>query len=134
LSKLERSAHMAKIRGCGTKPERILRAMLRRMGIRFHAHDDRLPGKPDFVVPSVGAVVFAHGCFWHRHAACGASRRVPGVNTAFWCEKFRSNIARDRRVARQLRAQGWRVLVVWECAFRDLARLERRLAKALRPA
>lgn len=31
--------------------------------------------------------------------------------------KFEANIARDEASVRQLLTQGWRVLIVWECAI-----------------
>ena len=29
-----------------------------------------IPGRPDLVFPKFNAVVFVHGCFWHRHVGC----------------------------------------------------------------
>jgi DNA mismatch endonuclease (patch repair protein) len=54
-------------------------------------------------------------------------------NRAFWKEKMETNTARDRRVNRTLREDGWRVLRIWEhdLARRGEARLLTRLEKAL---
>lgn len=30
-------------------------------------HGKGIPGKPDLVLPKYKAVIFVHGCFWHRH-------------------------------------------------------------------
>jgi DNA mismatch endonuclease (patch repair protein) len=60
------------------------------------------------------AVIFVHGCFWHRHPGCPIATD-PKSNVDFWQEKFARNTARDRRNAAQLRRAGWRVFVVWEC-------------------
>jgi DNA mismatch endonuclease (patch repair protein) len=59
-------------------------------------------------------VIFVHGCFWHRHRDCRFAY-TPKSRKAFWLKKFRTNLARDRRVCCQLRRLGWRVLVFWEC-------------------
>jgi len=56
----------------------------------------------------------------------------PKTRARYWEAKFVSNIARDRRVRRELRALGWKVLVVWECETRRPERLEIRLSGFLR--
>lgn len=114
LTKDGRSAVMSRVRGKDTKPEWILRCGLHRLGFRYTLKNGHLPGSPDIVLPKYGAAIFVHGCFWHRHAGCKDSS-TPKTNPEFWQSKFRENTARDRRVVRQLRSLGWRVLVVWEC-------------------
>jgi DNA mismatch endonuclease (patch repair protein) len=39
----------------------------------------------------------------------------PKSNVEFWTAKFEKNVARDVRDAQQLGAQGWKVVVIWEC-------------------
>lgn len=112
-----RSRMMAGIRGKNTTPEIRLRKALHRAGFRFRIHDAKLPGRPDIILPRYRAAIFVHGCFWHRHEGC-RNASVPKSNAAFWEEKFRNNVERDRRNIRGLRAEGWRVAVVWECAIR----------------
>lgn len=104
---------MSGIRGKNTKPELIVRCHLHKAGLRFRLHA-RLPGKPDLVFPKYRAVVFVHGCFWHRHAGCRYAT-TPANNAAFWQDKFAANVRRDAVVRKQLRQAGWRVLVVWSC-------------------
>ena len=43
----------------------------------------------------------------------------------------RSYRDRDRRVQKELKKEGWRVLTVWECEIKDEAKLERRLRRFL---
>jgi len=105
---------MSRIRGADTAPERIVRSRLHRLGFRFRLHAKNLPGRPDIVLPAHRAVVLVHGCFWHRHARCKYAYR-PKSRSKFWKQKFRKNVLRDRRVLMELRSQGWRVQVVWEC-------------------
>lgn len=112
-----RSRMMAGIRGKETRPERVLRRALHALGIRYRLHDKRLPGRPDLVFPKYRAVCLVHGCFWHRHKGCRYATN-PATRPDFWRSKFAENVARDERNERALRAAGWRVATVWECALK----------------
>jgi DNA mismatch endonuclease (patch repair protein) len=68
VDKATRSRMMAGIRGKDTKPEKAIRSALHSAGFRYRIHVAGLPGKPDIVFPKYKAVIFVHGCFWHRHA------------------------------------------------------------------
>jgi DNA mismatch endonuclease (patch repair protein) len=114
MSKSERSKAMSKVRSADTKPEWILRCALQRAGFRYRLRDRRLPGRPDLVFPRYGAVVFVHGCYWHRHADC-KDASTPKSNISFWAAKFAENVQRDGQKTRELELLGWRTLVVWEC-------------------
>lgn len=114
LTKAQRSKLMSKVRGRDTKPEWILRCGLHRLGFRYRLRNNRMPGQPDLVFRKFGAVVFVHGCFWHRHRGCRIAS-TPKSNLSFWNRKFADTVKRDRRVKRALERNGWRVLVVWEC-------------------
>lgn len=105
---------MSRIRSRDTSPELALRRQLHALGLRYRLHDRRLPGRPDLVLPRFRAVVFVHGCFWHRHPGCSIAT-TPKSNTAFWQEKFDRNVSRDKRSAAALEAAGWRVFIAWEC-------------------
>jgi len=109
---------MRKIRGKDTLPERTVRSLLHRMGYRFRLHREDLPGTPDMVLPKYRAVVFIHGCYWHRHEACRRGQSTPSDNRVFWTDKFQKNVDRDRRTEEALSTLGWRVIVVWECEIR----------------
>jgi DNA mismatch endonuclease, patch repair protein len=124
LSPRERSERMSRIRGKDTRPELALRKVLHGLRLRYRLHGKGLPGKPDLVFPRYKAVVFVHGCFWHRHPGCSIAT-TPKSNTAFWLEKFEKNVARDARVTAQLEGQGWRVLVAWECELSTPAKAAR---------
>ncbi len=54
-----------------------LRSALHRSGRRFQLHRTDLPGTPDWVLPKSRAVIFVHGCFWHRHATVIGARNPP---------------------------------------------------------
>lgn len=117
VDKATRSKMMAGIRGRDTRPELALRRALHREGFRFRLHERRLPGRPDVVLPRWRATILVHGCFWHRHAGCKYST-TPATRPEFWAAKFAANVERDGRNAAALRALGWRVATVWECALR----------------
>lgn len=123
LSRSERSERMSRIRSKDTHPELAIRRVLHSLGLRYRLHGGGLAGKPDLVFPRYKVVVFVHGCFWHRHAGCKIAT-TPKSNTPFWIDKFGKNVARDRRVTAQLEAQGWRVLVAWECELSTRARAD----------
>ena len=126
-----RSRIMSRIRGRDTQPEVTLRRGLHACGFRYRLHERRLPGRPDLVFAKWRAVVFVHGCFWHRHRGCPKTTR-PKSRVSFWRSKFSENTARDRRQIRALRAVDWRVLVVWECALSDPKSRARTIAQAAR--
>ena len=116
-----RSLMMSGIRSTNTKPEMILRRGLHRAGFRFRLHDRKLPGKPDIVFPKWNAVLFAHGCFWHGHEC--PMFKWPSSRQEYWRTKILRNREVDERSVAALKAKGWRVGVVWECALKGKARM-----------
>lgn len=114
LTPAQRSERMSKIKGRNTRPEILLRQLLHGTGLRYRLHRSELPGKPDLVFPRYKAVVFVHGCFWHRHTGCKIAS-TPKSNTEFWIQKFKRNVERDAKSVAALENAGWRVFIVWEC-------------------
>ena len=112
----QRSRNMAAIGGKDTKPELIIRRELHRLGFRYRIHYSALPGKPDLVFPKYKAVIQINGCFWHRHGC--HMFKWPVNNEEFWREKIEKNCIRDAANKALLDEQGWRTLVVWECALK----------------
>jgi DNA mismatch endonuclease (patch repair protein) len=92
------------------------------MGYRYRLYRANLPGKPDLVFASRRAVIFVHGCFWHRHPGCRYAC-LPKTQTAYWQEKFAKNVERDERNIQKLTDAGWSVLVVWQCELKNLETL-----------
>jgi DNA mismatch endonuclease (patch repair protein) len=123
LTPSERSRRMSLIRSSDTVPEIAIRKAIHSRGLRFRLGVRTLPGKPDLVFPRHKAVLFVHGCFWHRHQGCKIAT-TPKSNTSAWVEKFDKNVARDARVCRQLGEMGWRVFIVWECELSNSAKIE----------
>lgn len=132
LSPERRSWNMGQIRGADTQPERQLRSLLHKAGLRFRLHDKKLPGRPDMVLARFKAAVFVHGCFWHRHGNCKNST-MPSTRREFWAEKFDGNVRRDARNRAELEKMGWAVHIVWECDLkRDPERVASQLVMTLR--
>jgi DNA mismatch endonuclease, patch repair protein len=130
ISKDHRSWNMARIRSKNTAPEKIVRSLLHRMGYRFRLHVTSLPGKPDLVLPKYKAVIFVHGCFWHRHPGCKYAYS-PKSRVEFWEKKFEQNIDAHDKAMRELGQMGWRVLVIWECELVNLDKVKQRLTHFL---
>jgi DNA mismatch endonuclease (patch repair protein) len=107
---------MSAIRGQNTSPELQVRRALHARGFRYALHKSDLPGKPDLALRKYGAVIFVHGCFWHKHD-CSAFK-MPTERREFWEKKICGNAARDAVTAEKLRQAGWRVATVWECSIR----------------
>jgi len=114
LSKERRSWNMSRIRSKDTNPEKKVRSALHRMGYRFRLHSNSLPGCPDIALSKYKAVIFVHGCFWHRHPGCRFAF-TPKSNQKYWIEKFHSNVERDKKHREELIKLGWQVLTIWEC-------------------
>lgn len=135
VSRAKRSAIMSAVRGHGNRSTELqLASLLRMRHINGWRRGVQLPGKPDFVFRREKIAMFVDGCFWH---GCPRHGRTPKTRVAFWQGKLARNAKRDRVVSRMLRAAGWTVLRIWECALtrrqveRTLARIIRALRKQL---
>lgn len=125
---------MSRIKGRDTGPEMRLRSLLHRAGFRFRLHPKELSGKPDIVLPKYHAVIFVHGCFWHRHDGC-RNATTPSTRTDFWQAKFDGNVERDKRNRAALETAGWTVITVWECELKvDADRIVQQLSTKMREA
>lgn len=132
FSKTKRSDIMSRVKSKNTKPEILIRKELHKKGYRFRLHNKNISGSPDLVLPKYKTVVFIHGCFWHQHPGCKKSTH-PKQNADFWKNKLDKNIERDARVVNELKDQGWKVIVVWECAIKkDLVNAVDNIDAALR--
>jgi DNA mismatch endonuclease (patch repair protein) len=121
VNKEKRSKMMSGIRSQNTKPERLVRKGLFKLGFRYRINN-KIFGKPDIVLKKYNAVIFIHGCFWHGHIGC-ENFKIPKSNTSFWVEKIDKNRKRDAEVLNYLHATGWRICIIWECAVRGKSQL-----------
>ena len=118
----QRSAVMRRVRGRDTKPELIVRRLLREAGVGYRLGGMGLPGRPDVVMKGRRVALFVHGCFWHGHD-CARGARTPQTNRAFWQTKIARNVVRDAASLASLRKLGWKPAVIWECETKDAAKL-----------
>jgi DNA mismatch endonuclease (patch repair protein) len=121
LTPEQRHLNMSRIRAKNTKPEMLLRRGLHGRGFRYQLHRRELAGCPDLVFPRYRAVIFVHGCFWHGHD-CHLFK-LPETRREFWEKKILRNRERDKESVEMLRHDGWRILIVWECALRGVGGL-----------
>ncbi|TQD23576.1 very short patch repair endonuclease [Methanolobus vulcani] len=130
-SRKQRSYNMSRIKGKDTKPEITVRKWLWNNGYRYRLHRKDLPGKPDIVFPGKKKVIFINGCFWHKHDC--EYFKWPKSNSDFWYQKISKNAQRDTKSYEQLRADGWNILIVWECEIKkkDLTSLYNKLTDFL---
>lgn len=130
LTPEQRSRAMSRIKRRDTRPELLLRRALWAAGARGYRIDDRrLPGRPDLAWTSRRVAVFVDGKFWHGHP----SAYKPGQHGAYWDEKIKRNVERDRAADEQLASLGWSVLRFWDFDVRrDLAGSTAKVMEALK--
>jgi DNA mismatch endonuclease (patch repair protein) len=119
---------MSRVRSKNTKPEMLVRRLVHSLGYRYRLHRKDLPGKPDLVFGPKRKAIFVHGCFWHSHGdpACKMAR-APKSRLEYWGPKLARNRERDAEHLTRLAAQGWEVLVIWECQLKDVPALAARV-------
>jgi len=110
---------MASVRSRNTKPELVLRRAVHARGARYRIHADDVVGRPDLAIRSRKIAVFVDGDLWHGNPAEWRRRGKTDLasmfpsRTEWWVAKIERNMAHDRKVDEQLRAEGWRVLRLW---------------------
>lgn len=128
-TKEKRSEVMGMVRSRGNRStEMRLIKIMRQNRIRGWLRRMKLPGAPDFVFRRERLVLFVDGCFWH---GCPQHGRMPKQNNEFWMAKIARNIKRDRRVTKELRTKGWKVIRIWEHSLKKPGPLIARVKKAL---
>ena len=121
----QRRRIMQAVKSKNTKPELVVRRLLHRMGYRYRLHRKDLPGRPDIALISRRKAIFIHGCFWHGHEC--RKGKLPKSRLDYWKPKLERNKERDREKSGALEAQGWAVLIIWQCEMIDLDALSLRL-------
>lgn len=109
ISVKKRKELMAKVKNKDTDIELMLGAALCTSGIKFSKNFSLL-GKPDIVILENKIAVFCDGDFWHGK---NYKKEKDSYND-FWKEKIKANIDRDRKVNKELKKEGWKVLRFWE--------------------
>ena len=109
FSKEKRSEIMSHIRSTNSKAEAIVFSELRKRGIYFQKHYQRVIGKPDIALPRKKTAVFIDGDFWH-----GRKKDIERLPKNYWQDKIAGNMKRDQEINKCLHDLGWKVLRVWE--------------------
>jgi len=104
---------MKKVKGRGTKPEKIFASLLRKNGIKYQGQP-KLFGKPDFRVKDTKVLIFCDSSFWHGRRRKEITGEAFRINRSFWTEKLLYNKNKDKRVSRILRLRGWTVVRFWD--------------------
>ena len=129
FSREKRSLIMSRIRSKGNaSTEMRFIEILRSNKVTGWRRGAKLVGKPDFVFPRERIAVFIDGDFWHGNPK---KFRIPKSNVEYWEKKILSNRRRDRRINRELRSLGWRVLRFWQSALVNEKMVVTRLRRAL---
>jgi DNA mismatch endonuclease (patch repair protein) len=115
-TKEQRHYNMSQIHSKNTQPELEVRNFLWHNGFRYRLHSAKLPGKPDIILKKYNTVIFINGCFWHMHKC--RYFKMPLTNTAFWLKKLNSNIQRDKNNYKEIKKQGWKYIIIWECQLK----------------
>jgi DNA mismatch endonuclease (patch repair protein) len=110
---LKTSRRMKKVKGRGTKPEKIFASLLRKNGIKYQGQP-KLFGKPDFRVKDTKILIFCDSSFWHGRRREEITGEAFRINRSFWREKLLYNKNKDKRVNRALRRRGWTVVRFWD--------------------
>ena len=123
----QRRRIMQAVRQKDTGPEWIVRRMLHSRGYRYRLHRRNLAGSPDIVFTGRKKAIFVHGCFWHGHGC--AKGKGPKSRMEYWGPKSAANQERDARNIETLKADGWDVLVLWQCELSDAQAVAARLMR-----
>lgn len=101
-----------------TSPELKVRKALRNAGYPgYRLNWKNAPGKPDICYPGRKVAIFVNGCFWHRCPRCNLP--LPKHNADYWIPKLERNAERDRQNLEELKREGWRVVILWECEMKE---------------
>lgn len=125
VSREKRSEVMSKVRAKGTKPEKQVALLLTSEGLTgFVEQPKDIKGHPDFAFLKVKVLIFVDSCFWH---GCVLHLRMPATNLDYWHDKIERNRHRDRYIRKELRADGWQVIRIWEHELPDTPSLKAKL-------
>lgn len=110
---------MSHIKSKDTSIELLVRRKLFSMGYRYRVNYKALPGKPDIVFTKKKVAIFIHGCYWHGHDCGSRYAHSSQSNKMYWGTKIERTKQRDEKLIQALEADGWTVVVLWECQIRQ---------------
>lgn len=106
------SRRMAKVKHERGPEEIMLAKALWHEGYRYWLNYKKLPGSPDIAIQKHQIAIFVDGEYWH---GCGWEEKRKRIhrNREYWIEKIEENIARDKRVDKELMLMGWTPTHLW---------------------
>lgn len=114
LTPEQRRKNMQHIKNRDTKIEVLLRKALWKKGYRYRKNYNKLPGKPDIVMPKYRIAIFCDSEFFHGKDWEVLKPRIEkGNNSKFWVNKISGNRERDDEVNKKLLFEGWTVIRFW---------------------
>ena len=124
---------MSHVRAKGTKIEKIMSSVFQASGVRGYRKNLKgVLGTPDFCWKRQKLAVFCDSSFWHGFNWAEEKKRIK-VRKKFWFKKIEDNIARDKKVNRKLRKDGWKVLRFWDFKIKnDPQKCAQKIALALK--
>lgn len=131
LTKEQRQKNMKAIRSKDTSIEVMLRKALWKRGFRYRKNYSELPGKPDIVFTNYRIAIFCDSDFWHGYDWENSKYKIKS-NLDYWIPKIEGNMERDKENSRELEAEGWMVIRLWEREIRkELPCCVERIVKAV---
>lgn len=119
ISPERRGEIMSHIKSKDTSIELLVRRKLFSMGYRYRVNYKALPEKPDIVFTKKKVAIFIHGCYWHGHDCGSRYAHSSQSNKMYWGTKIERAKQRDEKHIQALEADGWTVIVLWECQIRQ---------------
>ncbi len=114
MTPAQRRKNMQNIKNRDTKIEVLLRKALWNKGYRYRKNYNKLPGKPDIVMPKYRIAIFCDSEFFHGKDWEVLKPRIEkGNNSKFWVNKISGNRERDDEVNKKLLFEGWTVIRFW---------------------
>lgn len=104
---------MKKVKGRGTRLEKIFALLLRKNGIKYQSQP-KLFGRPDFRVKNTKVLIFCDSSFWHGRRKKEITGEAFGKNRSFWRKKLLYNKNKDRKINQTLGRKGWAVIRFWD--------------------
>lgn len=117
------SYKMSRVKAKGTEIEKIMGRALWVSGLRgYRKNQKRVSGTPDFCWRQKKIAVFCDSSFWHGFNWAKEKYKIK-VRKVFWFNKIKANIARDRKVTKKLKQEGWKVFRYWDFEIKNNASL-----------
>jgi len=93
---------MSQVRGKNTSIEKAMAKALWSNGFRYRKQYKKLYGTPDFVLVKHKIAIFCDSSFWHGYRNMKTKIHNFKSNKSFWIKKITENIARDKKINKEL--------------------------------